>query len=738
MTAPATSKWRFLPHALVAGWVIYLAAMIWQHALTSVQPPWGDGLSYYQKAASFWRALEQGRFFNPLNLFPSVRPPGTILMSFPFGFSTDFHGFHFRSIFLPLLSIVVAVYIAAGKAALRANGWWVASIAFLFSSLPMFYWLDWNDDRWLNNGWGMVDNFQAGIAALATAALVRSLARKSQLWLLAASSLACLSFLVKQSGLMVMGLLGLTWLIVMAFQWRLAEKAEPARLRAYALVGVLQMFLVYVSVFAVCVLSEYLSGSNFAWGLKALGFYRSVAAPPSLGLFHTAMGEALELWTLAIAALFAFGMRTWGRNGDRAESAPALGLIVSGGIVWIAGLWYWIIVQAGGQQIRYFYPFLLMGAICMVPAALHVGARPAPWIKRILAILCIVPALNIALLLAAGDSPSPLWQKISGVSVSVDYDREEVKQANAFVSEIRKGTKDVRVHFFPNGATPHTFIFVGSYEKLARPELPSYWPVNPMDWSRGFVVRTADMVDSDYVLTRKSHRGKSAERFAAKNYDTFYAETDAFDGWMSTLDAKSGVEIVSDGPLLRVLRIVDRDALSRETARFVAAHAWRPEFTAANRPAPPVWWNADVYAGRAAKSVAEEIRFGDVYTLHALAIERMDTAIRVEAWWEELRHEDVNDQRYLFLHLVDASGAILHNRQIALHPYDPPAGDRRWRYSVETFVDVLPNRKLDSLAFGVYQANRPDGGFLLGDKAGRADWGGKRLLLPLPGTQGSQ
>ena len=73
------------------------------------------------KAASFWNAIEQGRLFNPLNLFPSVRPPGTILVSYPFGLTADFHGYHFRSVFLPLLFVVVAVYIAAGRAQVMRN-----------------------------------------------------------------------------------------------------------------------------------------------------------------------------------------------------------------------------------------------------------------------------------------------------------------------------------------------------------------------------------------------------------------------------------------------------------------------------------------------------------------------------------------------------------------------------------------------------------------------------------------
>ena len=81
-----TTGWRtrdLVPHVIVAAWVVFLAVSLWQHALASVQPPWGDGLSYLWKAASFWNAIEQGRLFNPLNLFPSVRPPSPVFSRRP-------------------------------------------------------------------------------------------------------------------------------------------------------------------------------------------------------------------------------------------------------------------------------------------------------------------------------------------------------------------------------------------------------------------------------------------------------------------------------------------------------------------------------------------------------------------------------------------------------------------------------------------------------------------------------
>lgn len=737
MNSPIKSTWHAtLPHLLVGLWVLYLAITIWQHAVASVQVPWGDGLSYFQKAASFWRAIDRGEWFNPLNLFPTVRPPGTILMSYPFGFSADYHGFHFRSVFLPILSVVAAVYIAAGKVNVKTAGWWVAAIALLFSSLPMFYWLDWNEERWLNNGWGMVDNFQAGIAALAGAALVRSLATKSRSWLLIASLLACLTFLIKQSGLMVMGAMGLTWLIVVLFEWRLGSGTQLAHARAYALKGAAQMLSVYVAVVVLCLFSGYLSGSNFAWAMRALGFYREVAAGPSLSLFHMSAGEASVAWVIGIAVLFVYRLSSE-VNADRTVRATASGLLVGSFVVWALGIWYWLVAQSGGQQIRYFYPFMLMGAVCAVPAALYAWPPSSRWIRWFLMLICFAPALNIACLLAAGDSPSGSWQRMTGVSVSVAQDREEVGQAYAFLDEVRKANKDVRVYFFPNNVPPHAFVFVGAYEKIARPELAAFSPVNPMDWSRGFVVRITELQESDYILTRKYRDREPAARFAPRQFDTFESECDAFDGWLSTLNRESGVEVVSDGRMLRLLRIVDRVALGRAIERFVSEHVWRPEFTAANQAIVPIWWSADAVVRRTSKWAAEDIRFGDIYKIHALSIDQVDGGLRIEAWWEELRHDDTNDQRYLFLHLIDSSGAILFNRQIALHPYEPPAADRKWRYSTVTFADVLPNRKIASLAFGVYQPTREDGGFLLGDR-GQTDWGGKRTLVPLPTLPASE
>src|SRR6516162_2380979 len=64
-----------------------LSIGVWKHVRRSEQPPLYDAISYMAKAKAFWDMVVSGHWENPLNLQPVLRPPATILMSYPFGFS---------------------------------------------------------------------------------------------------------------------------------------------------------------------------------------------------------------------------------------------------------------------------------------------------------------------------------------------------------------------------------------------------------------------------------------------------------------------------------------------------------------------------------------------------------------------------------------------------------------------------------------------------------------------------
>lgn len=725
--------WPWLPHVLVAFWLLYLGFTIWQHALHSVQPPLYDALSYMQKAMNFWQTVEQGKFVNLLFIEPTVRPPGTILMSYPLGFSSDFHWFHFRSVFFPIICTVASVYIVADTARARTSRWWVAAIAFLFSSLPMFYHFDLIEDIHGTVTWGYVDNFQAGIAAMAVAATLRSLTTRSLRWLSFGALLAAFTLLVKPSGLMVMALTALTWLMIVAFERRQISRFQlpVSSFRAYVLRGIVSILLVYICVIAICVFSGYLSSSNLEFAKQVLAVMREmlqISFPQSLLLFHESSGEALLLWVIGVGVLSVCRLQAV-REGHELILARVLVLLLVSLFIWGGGAWYWLVVQAGGGHIRYFYPFMLMGVVCMLPAALYVWSQANRLIRIILMAICFLPALNIAGLLMVGDTPPISWQKMAGVNISIGRDRQEVRQAYAFLAELRKANKNAQIYSF-NGVLSQIFENVGTYEKMVRPEQPSFKSAIPIDWSRGFAVRVNELMDSDYILIRKRNQDV-ASRLAVKKFDSFDSESMAFEIWLSTLNEQSGIEIASDGRALRLLRIVDRTALTRAIDLFVAAHVWRPEFLAANQP---IWWSDDTISAYTRNLAAEQIGFEGIYKLHALAISRINGGIKIEIWWEELRHEEANNQRYLFLHLIDSFGNILYNQQIALYPYQPPFENRSWRYGEVTFNLQLPNEKVASLAFGVYQ---PPGGFLLGDK-GRTDWEGRRILIPITALSSTQ
>lgn len=730
-----------IPHVIVILWLIYLGTMIWRHNVQSVQPPYYDPLSYMQKAKNFWEAVDHGKLFNPLNIEPTIRPPGTILMSYPFGFSSDFKGFHFRSVFVPILCIVLAVYMAAGLPKSSAESWGIAAVAILFSAIPIFYDFDHND---LNSGsthWGLVDNFQAGIAALAAAGFVKSLKARSLIWLMWGAFCGSFTLMIKPSGLMIMALLTATWLIVVILEylWARTYQQTNSDIQRYVIIGGIQTFTIFSVVVLLCIFSNYFSMQNFTYAKQAMIVMREVLKTSPLViilLLFRSIGIAFALWILWKGSLIIYNYFS---SSDRHEffSATMIGLLLSTPVIWNLGIWYWLVVQSGGNQVRYFYPFLLMGAVCMIPMSLHVLQRSHRWIRLAELVLCFLPALNIGTLLAL-ESPPILWQQITGVNVFVGKDREEVNQAYTFLDVLRSRNMSANLYSFVLYAPANTFVTIGIYEEIVRPHLPVFKLISPVDWLGGFCIRTNQFLDADYILV-SNDSSRILEMicdqqiffprlFDQQLFDQHFAlvsESVVFQTWLCGLNESAGVKTVSDGMTLRLLEIIDRKAFAYAVESFVATHSWRPEFIAANSLRR--WWNEADVSGYAGNFVAKKTDFEGIYTLHALSLLRTDTGLKVELWWEELRHEDANSQRLVFFHLVDQSGKILHNLSLSLDKYDPPFDNRRWRYGTITFEQPLSN-EATSLAFGIF---RPNHEFLMPDK-GVCDWGGMRVLVPIP------
>ena len=225
----------------LAFWLTFVGVAMWHHAQRSSQPPIYDASTYFLKAFHFWGSLNSGKLVNPLNLEPTFRPPGTVLMSYPAGFDKDYRGFYFRSIFLPIALLAIAVFAVGYRRDLANKAkWHLVLLAAFLSSLPAFYYFEVSPDFPAPSHWGLVDNFLGGVAALAVAAMVRSVWRRSTAWLVVAALLASFCVLIKPAGAVVMAIIGLIWfglaVLRMGLAWQVVEEEEalPYRLRGAA------------------------------------------------------------------------------------------------------------------------------------------------------------------------------------------------------------------------------------------------------------------------------------------------------------------------------------------------------------------------------------------------------------------------------------------------------------------------------------------------------------------------
>jgi hypothetical protein len=722
---------KSVPHILMICWIVFLGVTIWDHASRSEQPPLYDPLTYLQKGVNFWQNINSGKYVNPLNIPPVVRPPGTILMSSPFGYSVNFHWFHFRSVFFPLICVVAAVYMAAGKSKFLAARWGIVVIALLFSSLPMFYHFEGFVGLSSPVRFGLVDNFQAGVAAMAAAAFVRSLTNGSLRWLCVGAGMAAFTLLIKPSGGAVMALLGLSWAMVAMLEWFEARKRPEdfIWLRRHLLLGFTLLFVIYSMVIAVCVKSQYLSAENFLYAKKTLAVAKNVLAVSLSNipmLIHSSTGEVVLVWVVGIVILFGLFWHRFGGLNDK-TMFKMVGFLASATIIWSGGICYWLVVQAGINQIRYFFPFFSMGIVFMVPLAVLIWRRSNKWVRLVMVMVCFLPAGNMSLLLVQ-KNPSVGWQKATGVSVSIGTNSKVVKQAYDFLKIVRRGNVNANVYSFSyDGALPEIiFENVGLYERIAKPDSPTFDIRVPKDWVRGFVIRMDDLLLSDYILfqpVKDADEIQSAMRLG--HLQTYRDEIKVFKAWFTLLTEQDGIKVVSDDSV-RLLEITDHALFEHQIERFISAHSWRSEFEVAN---PRRWWNASEVASYVNKELAaSDIRFGDLYKLHAMALSRSGKDIKIEFWWEELRHEDCNRQRRMFFHFVDSEGRICSQQQISLAGYMPPHQDRRWRYGAIKF-DPSTDSNISALAFGVWH---PDSkvGILMADKGVR-DWKGRRVVIPI-------
>jgi hypothetical protein len=716
---------------VMALWISFLGWAIWHHVQLTQQPPIYDAFSYYRKAYEFWTALSQ-HHFTPFNSEPTFRPPGTILMSYPFGFSIDFRGFFFRSVFFPIVLLNLAIFIAGYRRELDSRGkWQLVLIAAFLSTLPCFYQFEPAPSLPSTVHWGLVDIFLGGVAALAAAATVRSVWTQSLAWVTLAAAAASLCVLIKPAGMLLMMLIGLTWFGLTALKLKSLWHSPDERKRTirFLLRGMIVFGVLYLIVLASSFTSPYLSSKNLAYGNAAIVVMRTELLP-SWPIFHEQIflgtGYPFVAWSFLMMILVVHHLWRANRDSRLQVEATSSGFALASLAVLVFGFWFWIFGSGGTTQIRYFIPFAFMAVTFALPL-IQSALRAMPgWKAVILALFMIAPVINIGLLLPQLDA-SREWQLWTGINLTSGNPDPALGQAKDFITEVkREGRKNVTLFSISMNNADEYFSAVIEYSGVAMP--PPIGGMNrPLDWQRPSTYREKEMLAAEYWLfepVRDSAR--SDELLTAPSIDTFEQERQLFQAWATQLTSKDGVAVVSDTTLARVIRIVDVDALEKSFDALVAKHHWRDTFIAAN-PKREFSEKDIVAALKVNQPSVENVNFSDRFHLRALSATRTGDNTTVNFWWKPLSPLAEPDWA-LFVHSIDDEGKIViaTGAPIKFHR-SLSSLDGAVLFEQFTFSNPRTN-KTHRLAIGFV---RPNQAALVAD-SGTRDWDNTRVIVPLP------
>jgi len=712
---------RFVLGAGMIVWVALMAALVWDHAKGSTQPPIYDAFTYYSKAKHVWEELLSGHWPGLLNAEPGFRPPATVLMSFPFGFIESFQGFYFRSVFFPIVLVVAATLLALPWRERARSSLLPLVVAAFLSTLSLFFYFEpYVGGPPIVAYWGLVDNFLTGLAAFAAACTARSIRSRSVVWGMLATIIGVLMIYVKPSGTLLAAIVGSTLMI----GWALdllgrAGDGRPVRndWGRIAFLGVAQIVLLGGAVH-MALHSNYLGQASMAYGNASLAVMRSELNLDFAGLvsvIHGGLGPFLPLWAVGSVILLLVD-----RLAARKEFRSGMGndrlLGVAAFLSLIAGAWFWLFASGGQTQIRYFTPFLYVGIFLALGGLVGAMSRRGRAVRGFAIAFMLVPVGNIVLLLAL-PKPSLAWQIASGVNVMSGSRSDSIEQALAVINDTAESTKAVVVYSMASNIADAMYEaeFHLHMLKAAKPILVVR---RPIDWQRPSTFRTDEIVNASYILFDPRQLGVSG----LHKVPDFLAERSVFEDWARRLSVDDGVERRSAGEDSVLLRIVDPVRLQASLDHLMESHEWRPTFAAAN---PAKWWSevAVENALQQAAPAIERVRFGGRFEVRAVIARPLpDRGMQMTMWVRPLVNGDETGW-VMLVHAVDAAGQILATADVELGPMSPPSG-RTERCLQRKFVLPVGSARI---AIGFYK----DAALLIAD-GGDRDWGGKRVLLPLP------
>lgn len=648
-------------------WLCVAGLRLWHFAHLETQPPVFDALSYVQKAQGFWDAVKRGRLFNPFTIEPNIRPFGVVFFTYPFGFHGGFQSFYFLTVFLPLLIIYAAIWNVFRPLKERSVG---QSIAFFVAvlaatAIPAAFQLEYVNGVNIMGAWGFVDLIFGSISALGISFIARSRFEPSINNAIWSSTIAILAVFVKPAGITIMAVsLGATAAVTL---WQYINREVEKRY-------VLKVLSVYAGWYLVCALmlhhSAYFSRENIAYGESSLRLLHETQKANGLSIFEVLS----KIWVtygfgvlllVIIGGVRSFNPRYW--------CLALLAACCVGG-----GLWLWI-GRTNVDLVRYFFPFLLMAFIFVLPALLYKPIRPMGLYPLVCAI--ILPNIIIATFLFH-PKVSPSVQKFMGINLSVNLNGEIVMAAESLRESIKKNPQSYIIYYCGETQGIQAFESVLDWSRILGFSGGNTVPALPIDWVHEPSYRFNVLLRADYIVFQPNADFKNYLRTHTRA-DDFSSEEWLIRSWLSSLTSKDGVERVFSGSVV-LLHVTNPVALAKSAYSLVAGRQWRNVFIegfSSYRTA--VWEENGEIAGRnllkepidlyyREKIVAkirgfthETVEGQDSFKLYITQLEKLPGL--ENAYWSVFVHEIAKDGKDNGVYVSYLNGVSGENETVVYH-----------------------------------------------------------------------
>jgi hypothetical protein len=710
--------------------LVILSIGVWKHVKRSEQPPLYDAINYIQKAKAFWDMVASGQWKNPLNLDPVVRPPGTILMSYPFGFSDDYKGFLARSVILPVFLFITALYIAVFRRQMsRGEHLDLAAVALLLASLPCFYHFEAVAGVNSPTYWGLVDSFLAAVAALAFATGYRAVVSRSWPLLALASLLTGLCLMIKPSGVIVSAVIVTVLIIIKIFGGLSRPGGKLFSIELFS-------FIITVSagtglMLSAALKSAYLSSESFKYGNTAVAILRNdFASDISLVRLENALYPAFGLNTIvlglatAIAVVWIFGKAI--RRRDFLWTLANLLKPVLASAVLVAGAFFWL-VYADLSQVRYFYPFafvsLMLLAIFLLDA---MRGRSARYTRLLIYGSGAILFGNLTAMLYLSKIDTS-WQQKFGVNLSSSSSHQERHLADRFLRQAKTVNRDLNVYAMETSWDFGSIFSAGLITKILKPTESSFTVKFPVDWQRPSAVLLKDLIFSDYILyhpiTDDPYR---RSLLTVHDIGNFQTEVATISAWLTQANDESGlkeVEVTTGGSAVK--QVISPLLVEESVEKWAATYNWPDAFKSQNSGffKNAEWASVSGREGQSGGKGNAEI-FENTIAIDNVEVETVSPLI-FGVDWRALRGP-VPDGLFFFVHVLDGSGKIISIGQFPLTSQSFPEKNPTASQHTDLKTSTEATDSTLRYGFGVYQG--PHAERLLTPAPAGTDFGGNRVV----------